>query len=114
MTISATLTLKIGQIEKPCPGKFETAQAIEIPETGRNLSQQILVLDRGFVYYGKNVSILGDMISVSGAKNIRKWGTSRGLGELINGPLEETIVDDTGDILVPLRAVIHFIKCNWP
>lgn len=114
MTIPATLTLNIGQqVDKPYTGRVELDKTLKLPKTGQSLGQQLLVLDRGFVYYGKNVSISGDMVSVSGAKNIRKWGTTKGLVELINGPLKETVVDDTGDILVPLKAVIHFIKCNW-
>ena len=45
----------------------------------------IVVLDRGFVYVG-DVQISDNWCVVSNAKNIRCWGTSRGLGELaLNG-----------------------------
>jgi hypothetical protein len=77
----------------------------------RQLGQQITVLDRGFVYVG-TVTINGDFVNIENAKNIRIWGTKQGLGELRNGPLSETKVDVVGDILVPLKAVIHFISCK--
>ena len=69
---------------------------------------QIVILDRGFVYVG-SVCERGDWLYISNAKNLRIWGTTRGLGELVNGPLPSTIVDVTGDIKAPLRAVIGMI-----
>ena len=72
---------------------------------------QIVVLDRGFVYVG-NVVIDGDWLTITNAKNIRRWGTTRGLGELINGPLEDTRVDFSGVVKAPLKSVIHLIECE--
>lgn len=73
---------------------------------------QIVVMDRGFVYVGQ-VSIKGDMVTISGAKNIRRWGTTKGLGELVNGPIKgSTVTDHVGEVKATLRSVIHFIKCN--
>jgi hypothetical protein len=77
----------------------------------QSLGQQIVVLDRGFIYVG-NVTVKGDFVHVENAKNIRYWGTSHGLGELRNGPLSTTKVDVVGDVLAPFKSVIHFIKCN--
>ena len=45
---------------------------------------QIVVLDRGFVYVG-DVALDGDWVVVANAKNIRVWGTSKGLGQLALG-----------------------------
>jgi len=74
--------------------------------------QNIVVLDRGFVYVG-DVSIEdGNMVKISDAKNLRSWGTTKGLGELRNGPLKGTVVDEVGSVLAPMRAVIHFIPCK--
>jgi hypothetical protein len=80
----------------------------------RDLGIQIVVADRGYVYVGKTV-IEGDFVTMTEARNIRYWGTTKGLGELVNGPLKDTKLDDTGEILLPLKAVIHFITCkqNW-
>lgn len=77
----------------------------------QDLGFQIVVLDRGFVYVGQ-VSINGDLVKITNARNIRYWGTTKGLGELADGPTKSTKLDDVGEILAPLRAVIHFIKCK--
>jgi hypothetical protein len=69
---------------------------------------KIAVLDRGFVYVG-HVTMEGDFIVLSDARNIRKWGTSKGLGELREGPLTNTVLDFYGTVRVPLRALISFI-----
>lgn len=77
----------------------------------QNLGQNIVVLDRGFVYVG-DVELDGDFVNITNAKNIRYWGTKSGLGELINGPLPETKLDAIGIVKAPLRAVIHFTPCK--
>lgn len=77
----------------------------------QDLGQNIVVLDRGFVYVG-NVTIEGDFAIIADAKNIRTWGTKNGLGELVNGPLTTTKMDFAGVVKAPLRAVIHLIQCN--
>jgi hypothetical protein len=56
--------------------------------------------------------IHGEYLYISGARNIRRWGTTKGLAELRDGPTRNTVLDDTGDVIVPMRAVIHLIKCN--
>jgi len=71
----------------------------------------IVVLDRGFVYVGK-VKIDGDYVTISNARNIRYWGTTKGLGELVSGPTEKTRLDEVGEVIAPKRAVIHLIKCK--
>lgn len=69
----------------------------------------IVVLDRGFVYAG-NVAIDGDWCVITGANCVRRWGTSKGLGELAaNGPLKNTALDPAGTVKAPLRAVIALI-----
>ena len=81
------------------------------PASAHDLGQNIVVLDRGFVYVG-NVTRDGDFLRVANAKNIRFWGTKKGLGELRNGPLAETKLDDIGEILAPMRALIHLVPCK--
>lgn len=69
---------------------------------------KIAVLDRGFVYIGR-VSYEGDFLILKQAKNIRQWGTSKGLGELVSGPLSATRLDNVGTVRVPSRALISLI-----
>lgn len=69
---------------------------------------KIAVLDRGFVYVGK-ISYEGDFLIIANAHNIRYWGTTKGLGELVNGPLKDTKLDKVGNVRVPMRALISLI-----
>ena len=72
----------------------------------------IVVLDRGFVYVG-DVSHDGEWCVIRNAKNIRYWGTSKGLGELaLNGPLEKTKLDPVGTVRAPARAIISLIETD--
>lgn len=73
---------------------------------------QIVILDRGFVFVG-DVSTNGDWVTISNAKNVRRWGTSQGLGELAaRGPQPETKLDIGGTIKAPHRALIGMIACE--
>ena len=80
-------------------------------ELAPNSETFIVVLDRGFVYVGKT-RVDGDFVEITNARCIRTWGTSKGLGELRDGPKESTKLDDAGAVIAPMRAVIHFIKCT--
>ena len=75
------------------------------------MGQNIVVLDRGFVYVGE-VTVEDDFLIIHGARNIRKWGTTKGLGELANGALNGTVLDHVGEVKAPLKALIHLIKCK--
>jgi hypothetical protein len=78
----------------------------------KEMNTQIVVLDRGYVYVGKT-TIEGEFVTIENAKNIRRWGTTKGLGELAkNGPTANTQLDEAGTVVAPLRAVIHFIECQ--
>lgn len=69
---------------------------------------KIAVLDRGFVYIGR-VSFEGDFLILKNAQNIRVWGTTKGLGELVTGPTSSTKTDKVGTVRVPTRALISLI-----
>lgn len=71
----------------------------------------IVVLDRGFVYVG-DVNIDDDWCVIEKARNIRVWGTTKGLGELVNGPTASTKLDDVGTVRAPMRAVISVIDAE--
>lgn len=74
--------------------------------------QQIVIADRGWVWVGK-VTVSGETLVIEEARNVRRWGTTRGLGELAeNGPTESTRLDPVGRIVVPQRAVIGVIACK--
>jgi hypothetical protein len=77
----------------------------------KQLGQNIVVLDRGFVYVG-DVAEQSDRITISNARNIRRWGTTQGLGELRDGPLRETTTDKVGSVIAFKHAVMHMIPCK--
>lgn len=76
----------------------------------------VVVVDRGFVYVG-DVVCDGEWCAITGAYNIRTWGTTKGLGELVlHGPTEKTVLDEVGALRVPYHAVISIIdseKGKW-
>ena len=77
----------------------------------KHLGMQIVVIDNGFVNVG-DCSIEGQMLRIDGCKNIRRWGTTQGLDQLVNGPLKETKVDPAGVVLVPFNRVIFFMQVS--
>ena len=95
------------KIEAALGGKPQLATS---PNSFEGLN--IVILDRGFVYVG-DVTIEGEWVVIANAKNVRRWGTTQGLGELaLKGPQESTRLDIGGTIKAPLRALIGLIKCE--
>ena len=69
----------------------------------------IVVVDRGFVYVG-DTEISDQWCIITNARNIRNWGTTKGLGELVqNGPTDKTKLDIVGTVRVPMRALISVL-----
>ena len=66
---------------------------------------RIVIAQRGFVFVGR-VRREEHHIVVRDAKNIRRWGTKKGLGELWSGPKSETVLDEAGTVRVhPLMVI---------
>ena len=101
--------LTIGEA-KQLAALFGSAAPTTIPST-TDYGVQIVVLDRGFVYVGRT-RIEGDFVLIEDAKNIRIWGTTKGLGELRTGPTSKTEVDQVGRVRAPLRALISLIDTD--
>ena len=100
--------LTIGQARQLAAQFGNVAPAV--PQSGRvDHGWNIVVLDRGFVYVGL-VSIDDRWLYIEHAANIRRWGTTRGLGELASGPRPETKLDPAGNVQAPLTALIHLIE----
>lgn len=79
--------------------------------TGNIAGWNILVVDNGFVFVGDCITGKG-MVMLQHAKTLRRWGTTTGLGELINGPTVKTVADPVGNLLVPFPRVIFAIPVN--
>jgi hypothetical protein len=71
---------------------------------------RILVLQRGWVVVG-NYSEEGDECVLTDASVIRRWGTTKGLGQLASGPLADTVLDACGTVRAHKLAVVMQIEC---
>lgn len=72
----------------------------------------ICVMDKGFVYVGV-LTIDSHTATIADAKNIRRWGTTAGLGQLANnGPQESTKMDEYGVVRCLLPELKHWIPCK--
>lgn len=67
--------------------------------------KQIVVLQRGWVVVG-DVHDDGEEITITSASVIRVWGTTKGLGELADGPTSSTKLDAAGDVRALKLAVV--------
>ncbi len=66
--------------------------------------KRIIVADRGWVFVGDCVDNEDGSVTIHDARNIRRWGTTKGLGELANGPTSKTTTNDYGT--VNTRAIV--------
>lgn len=73
---------------------------------------RILIGHRGWVFIGRQ-STDGDDVVLSDASCIRRWGTSKGLGEIAaGGPTKTTVLDAVGTVRLHRLAVIATIDAN--
>ena len=73
---------------------------------------RIVVLTQGFVYVG-SLEQTGDYYTLSNARNIRVWGTTKGLGQLaIDGPTDSTKLDDCGTVRFREESIAHVIDTD--
>lgn len=67
---------------------------------------KIVIVTNGFVYVGR-VDLEPDYCVIREARNIRRYGTTRGLGQLaLEGPTPQTVLDPVGTVYVPLHALV--------
>lgn len=66
---------------------------------------RIVVLQRGWVVVGVYAKD-GDEVVVTDAKVIRRWGTTKGLGQLRGGPQPNTKLDDAGTVRAHALSVV--------
>mgnify|MGYP006928295197 CR=1 FL=1 len=72
----------------------------------------IVVIPNGWIYVG-SITIEKDWCIIDKAINIRRWGTSNGLGELAEkGPLENTKLDFYGVVRIPKKQIITIIDTD--
>jgi hypothetical protein len=78
---------------------------------------KIVVLQRGWVYIGR-FERNGNDCKLHNAYNIRSWGTTKGLPELVNGATTSTKLDKCeGVVEFDYLTIVHTIIVNqksWP
>jgi len=73
---------------------------------------KIVVLQRGWVYIGRFIRD-GNDCKLTNAYNIRSWGTTKGLPELVNGVTSATKLDKCeGIVEFDWLTVVHTITVN--
>jgi len=73
---------------------------------------KIVVLQRGWVYIGR-FERNGNDCKLHNAYNIRVWGTTKGLAELVNGTTSSTKLDKCdGVVEFDYLTVVHTITVN--
>jgi hypothetical protein len=72
---------------------------------------KIVVLQRGWVVVGE-FKETDKEVTVSKASVVRRWGTSRGLGELVSGPTSSTVLDPVGTIRAHPLALVMTIDVD--
>lgn len=80
-------------------------------ESITNHGVAIVVADRGHVWVGR-VTETSEHVKIEKAQIIRLWGTTKGLNELVNGPLAKTVLDTPADVVVMRKAVLYILPCN--
>jgi len=75
-------------------------------------SIQIIVADKGFVFIGYVTDCDDGEVIMTDARNLRRWGTTQGLGELVTGPTDSTIHDHWGRLKT--RPIIRLdVEGGW-
>lgn len=73
---------------------------------------KIVVLQRGWIYIGR-LERNGNDCKLHNAYNIRTWGTTKGLPELVNGATASTKLDKCeGVVEFDWLTVVHTISVN--
>lgn len=75
--------------------------------------KRIIVADRGWVFVGSCEDHSDGTVTIRNAQNIRNWGTTKGLGELVNGPIANKTKYDSYGIVRCLPIVQINIVSGW-
>ena len=72
---------------------------------------KIVILQRGWVFIGR-LERVGNDCKLHNASNIRRWGTTKGLAELVEGPTSSTVLDKAGFVEFDYLTVVATITVN--
>ena len=72
---------------------------------------KIVVIERGFIYVGRVEASDGE-VTIHDARSLIRWGSSQHLGELVHGPLENTLLGASCTVRVRDGQIIHMIEVD--
>ncbi|HMT59841.1 MAG TPA: hypothetical protein PKA24_03185, partial [Microthrixaceae bacterium] len=91
--------------------KVITVDGVEYRQAVAPSEVRIVVLQRGWIVVGRWAQD-GDEVVVRDASVVRFWGTTRGLGELSDGPTTATKLDPAGTVRANAAAVVLTIDVD--
>lgn len=75
--------------------------------------KKIVIAQQGWVFVGTVTAETESELVLDDAAVVRRWGTTRGLGQLAaEGPTERTVLDPCGTVRLRLTAVIAIMDCQ--
>lgn len=87
-----------------------------VPANNSTGNMKIVILQRGWVMVGR-FERNGSDCKLHNAAVIRSWGTTKGVGELSNGPLKDTKIDPTNGLVefdyLTVVATISVDEKSW-
>jgi len=79
--------------------------------------REIIIADRGWVFLGMAAVKKIDgarYVVITEASVIRKWGTTKGIGQIaLFGPTKETVLDECGTVKILETEVKARIECCY-
>ena len=96
-----------------------TINGIEYVKKGTEAAPQVLgdkriiVADRGWVFVGDCEDHADGSVTIRNTQNIRNWGTTCGLGELVNGPIPSKTKYDAYGVVRCIPIVQINVTAGW-
>lgn len=110
-------TKQTNEMSKPNTLKIDDVEYIRADKVPTNSppigEKRIIAADRGWVFVGDCVDNDDGSVTIYNAKNIRRWGTTKGLGELVKGPMSSTEYDPYGTVKVNPIVTIAVTGGGW-
>jgi hypothetical protein len=73
----------------------------------------LFVATGGYAWIARSITFDGVYYHLHNARIVRRWGTTSGLNELIDGPTKETVLDAMAPVVTVTReAAISIIPCR--
>jgi hypothetical protein len=72
---------------------------------------KIAILQRGWIFVGRFKKV-GSDCSLENAHCIRQWGTTKGIGELVDGPTSKTVLDKCDTVRFHEMTIVALLDAS--